>query len=85
MVIISCYPNPSANEVSIQYYLFEPATVDFFISGTNGQIVYKESIPQSQSGLFNTKAYLDNLAAGTYLVSISAGGKVYSKQVVKVK
>ena len=85
MVIISCYPNPSANEVSFQYYLFEPAKVDFFITNLNGQLIYKESMPQSQAGLFNTKARLDNLAAGTYLLSISANGQTYSKQVVKVK
>ncbi|MDB5284005.1 MAG: Alkaline phosphatase [Bacteroidota bacterium] len=85
MIVITCYPNPAESEVAIQYYLFQPAKVDLFITSMTGQIVRKESIQQTQSGLFNTKAYLDDLAAGTYLVSISAGGKTYSKQLVKLK
>jgi alkaline phosphatase D len=85
MVIIACYPNPAENEVAVQYYLSEPAKVDLLITDMNGKTVYSHSTTQQQTGLFNTKAYLDGLSAGTYIVSVVSGGKVYSKQLVKGK
>ncbi|MCW3126351.1 MAG: Alkaline phosphatase [Bacteroidetes bacterium] len=85
MVIIGCYPNPAENEVAIQYYLSEPSKVEVTITDISGKNVYTRSTQQTQYGLFNTKAYIDNLAAGSYIVSISASGKTYSKQIVKNK
>jgi alkaline phosphatase D len=85
MVIIGCYPNPAENEIAIQYYLSEPSKVDVYITDMNGKIVYTKTTQQTQYGLFNTKAFIDDLAAGSYLVSVSASGKTYSKHIVKTK
>ncbi len=85
LVMISIYPNPSADEVAIQYYLYEPAKVDLKIIDMNGKTVFTQSEKQTQNGLFKTVANIHNLVAGNYLVNISAGDKVYSKQIVKAK
>ncbi|HWB64011.1 MAG TPA: alkaline phosphatase D family protein, partial [Chitinophagales bacterium] len=85
MVILTCYPNPSANEVAVQYYLNQPARVDLNIYNMNGQTVYHNTEQQNQTGLFSTKIYTDNLPSGTYLLSIYDGSKAYTKQLVKVK
>jgi hypothetical protein len=85
MTIIGYYPNPTDNEVAIQYYLTEPSKVEVSVTTLLGQKVFEKAILQTQYGLFNTKISLDQFAAGNYIVSLSAGGKVFSKQIVKNK
>lgn len=85
LIVIGCYPNPAENEVAIQYYLSEPAKVTINITDMGGKTVYTREEQQTQYGLYSGKEYIDNLAAGSYIVSITAGGKTYSKQLVKAK
>lgn len=83
MVIVTCFPNPSQNEVAVQFYLYQPARVDLNIYDVNGKVVTHQADQQSQIGLYSTKVYLDGLAAGTYFLTISDGTKVYTKKIVK--
>jgi alkaline phosphatase D len=85
MIIMGCYPNPAENEVAIQYYLSDPSKVTVNIADINGKTVYTKTTQQSQYGLYDTKVYLDDLAAGSYVISIAANGKIYSKHIVKAK
>lgn len=85
MVIVACYPNPYTSEVKIQYYLYEPSVVVLKVSDVNGKILYSNTTKQLQNGLFATETDLSNLAAGNYFVSITAGGKTYTKQIIKLK
>ena len=85
MVMISIYPNPSVDEIAIQYYLYEPSKVELKITDISGKTVFTQTENQTQNGLFKTEANLSSMAAGTYLVSLTAGGKVYAKRVVKAK
>ncbi len=85
MIVIGCYPNPAENEVAIQYYLSEPAKVTIHITDMSGKTVYTREEQQTQYGLYSSKEYIDNLAAGSYIVSITSSGKTYSKQLVKAK
>ena len=83
MVIVTCFPNPSQNEVAVQFYLFQPASVDLSIYDINGKQVAYQSDKQSQVGLYSTKVYLDGLAPDTYMLHISDGLNVYTKKIVK--
>jgi len=85
MVIVTCFPNPTENEVAVQYYAYQPAKIDLNIYDINGKLVLKKSETQTQPGLFSTKVFLDNLSAGTYLLAISDGSKVYTRKLVKDK
>ena len=85
MVMMSVYPNPSANHVDVQYYLYAPGDVTISLTNISGQTVYNQTIKHTQYGLFNAEADLSNLSSGTYVLSIGAGGKVYSKNLVKGK
>ncbi|MFN8299878.1 MAG: alkaline phosphatase D family protein [Chitinophagales bacterium] len=85
MVIVGCYPNPFDNKIQVQYYLYQPATVQLQITDLNGRIVYSERTTQTVHGLYNAEANVSNLTPGTYFVTVNAGGKSYSKQVVKVR
>lgn len=84
MVMISCFPNPFTEEVKIQYYLFNPAKVNINVTTVDGKTVYTKN-ENSGNGLFDTEIPLQNLPAGTYFISMSAGGKTYSQQIVKGK
>lgn len=83
MVMISCFPNPTQNEVRIQYYLYKPTDVSIQMTTIGGQTVYSQNIKHSENGLFNAEADMSKLASGVYLMNVTAGGKVYSKKVVK--
>lgn len=82
VVMISCFPNPFTDEVKIQYYLFKPGKAEIRVTTMDGKTVYTKT-EQHGTGLYNTELPLNNLAKGTYLVSITAGGKTYSQQMVK--
>ncbi len=84
MIIISCFPNPFTEEVKVQYYLFNPGKVAMTVTNLDGKTVYTKT-ENSGVGLFDAELPLQNLSAGTYIVSITAGGKTYSQQMVKAK
>ena len=82
-VVVAIYPNPSADRVAIQYYLYQPGIVKISLTDRSGKIVYTESRKHVENGLFNAGLDINALSAGIYIVSIAAGDKVYSKQLVK--
>jgi alkaline phosphatase D len=83
MILISCFPNPSQNEVAIQFYLYQPSKIDLNVYDMMGKAVIHQADQQSQMGLYSTKVYLDGLPFGTYFVTITDGSKVYTQKVVK--
>ncbi len=83
MVMISCYPNPTENEVRIQYYIFKPTDVNIQMTDMSGKVIYTHNTKHSDYGLFNDEADMSSLVRGVYLMSVTAGGKIYSKRVVK--
>jgi hypothetical protein len=85
MVVLTCYPNPTTRDVNVQYYLAQPASVNLLITDIYGNAVYNKLTDDTQKGLFNTELIMNDLAAGTYIVSITSGGNTYSKKVVKAK
>lgn len=85
VVMIATYPNPFDREIAVQYYMNEPAKVELRITDVNGKTIYTQIENATQTGLYNTRADISNLAAGTYIVSVISGSKVYSQRIVKVK
>ena len=83
LVIVTCFPNPSQNEVAVQFYLYQPSKVDLSIYDLNGRQLVHQTDKQNQVGLYSTKVYLDGLSAGTYMLSISDGTNTYVKKIVK--
>jgi alkaline phosphatase D len=83
MVIVTCFPNPSQNEVAIQFYLYQPTKVDLNVYDINGKLVVHQTDQQTQVGLYSTKVYLDGLIAGTYMLTISDGTNTYARKIVK--
>ena len=84
MVVITCYPNPTTNDVAIQYYLSQPAKVRLSITNLLGQVVYTQS-NETPGGVCNATLSMHDFAAGTYMVTLATGANVYTKMVVKAK
>lgn len=64
---VGMYPNPANQQITLR---FTEATADISIMNTVGQEI------QSKSGLLNGESLdISNLAAGSYLVKITASGK----------
>jgi alkaline phosphatase D len=85
IVIFTVYPNPADKEISLQYYLSTPVKVELRIYDITGRVIYNRSEQQTQAGLYSGKINLENLAMGTYMLSISDGNKAYTKKFVKVR
>jgi hypothetical protein len=85
MVMVTCFPNPTENEVALQYYLYEPANMEITFLDMSGKIISHKTEMQSQAGLYSSKLYLDGLPAGNYLLSIKCGNNIYSRQIIKAK
>lgn len=83
LIIISCFPNPFTDEVNIQYHLSKAGKAEMRVTTLDGKIVYSKTEQSNGPGLYNAELNLNTLAAGTYIVSITAGGKTYSQQMVK--
>ena len=83
MVIVTCFPNPSQNEVAVQFYLYQPSKVELNVYDVTGKQLIHNIDQQSQIGLYSTKVYLDGLVTGTYLLTISDGTNTYAKKIVK--
>lgn len=85
MVMVSVYPNPTINKVDVQYYIYKPGDVAILLTDINGKQVYSKKIQHQQPGLFDAELELDNVAGGTYLLTIATGNKTVTKKLVKVK
>ena len=77
-------PNPAGNETLISYYLPNAAKVDLKIFDLQGRLV--EQLDATGNAGFNNIHYNTSmLQPATYLISLSGGNAVKSKQLVIVK
>ena len=83
--LINLYPNPFYNQITIQYSLKTTANVSLQIANLAGQRLFFTNIGQRGIGLNSETINIDNLAAGTYLVTIMLGDKIHTRQIVKVR
>ncbi len=72
--IITVYPNPSTNNITVTLAGDEAATIQMF--NLVGQQVYNETASNS------TTINVSNFKAGVYMLKISQNGKVYTSKVV---
>jgi hypothetical protein len=81
-VTFSFYPNPASENITLNYSLAESSKVSYTIFDLTGKQVQTDSanrFPGAQQQIID----VNNLQAGTYLLSLSTNGKVISKRFVK--
>jgi subtilisin family serine protease len=80
---ISCYPNPFADNLTIDIMLDQASSLE-----VNVYDIFGKSIEQISSGMHTTGKHtfhFDNgaLAAGMYIIKVDAGNNHYTKKIVK--
>ncbi len=83
-VLISCYPNPTADKFDLQYYLFKPGVVEVEVYDLSGKVVFAMKEDKATAGLYESSCSLAALPAANYVVTLKTDGKTtFSKQIVK--
>jgi alkaline phosphatase D len=85
LVVFSCYPNPTSNEVHLQLYIDEPGKLDIAITDLNGKVVYSTSTAAMPRGMNNTTLNIGDLSDGVYMITINTGKGSYSNKIIKSK
>jgi len=81
-VTFSFYPNPANENITLNYSLTESAKVSYTIFDLTGKQVQTDSanrFPGAQQQTID----INNLHAGTYLLSLNTNGKIITKRFVK--
>jgi hypothetical protein len=78
----SFYPNPTTENITVNYSLEESAKVQYVIYDLTGKKVQNESATRFP-GAQQQSIDLNSLQAGTYLLSLNVNGNVITKRFVK--
>lgn len=82
---LDIYPNPAAEEITVNFVLNRRQKVGVFLSALSGQTSFKLHDSQIQSGTHQLKLNLPNNLQGVYLLTVLTEDKRYSKKLVIVK
>ncbi|NTW31629.1 MAG: T9SS type A sorting domain-containing protein [Bacteroidetes bacterium] len=81
---ISIYPNPTKDQVSIEFELSSPENVTLTIHNYLSQQIFTENFT-NHSGSFKKTIDLSGFGMGVYFLKIQIGENDYSKKIVVVK
>lgn len=82
---LSAYPNPATDQTTISYQLSANSTVGFVLTDINGKTITQKQLPNTTAGAHQLTISTANLAAGTYLYTITANGYSLTKRLVVVQ
>lgn len=80
---MECYPNPAMHKMNLNFKLKGKTSVEVQILNTSGQILQNQRLGNLSVGEHQTQLRLDQLAPGTYLVSLKAGKVIATQAFVK--
>ncbi len=80
-MLLSIYPNPALNSITLQYELLKEDNVVVAIYDGTGRKVLESNWKQTE-GVHNTNININSLKNGIYLLRVSAGSKTVVKRVV---
>jgi uncharacterized delta-60 repeat protein len=81
-ILLSIYPNPTSNDLTMDYLLPKPENVKINLMNIAGQIIYAEQI-NALAGKNKTTISLTEQAAGIYYLQIITNENIVTKKVVK--
>ncbi len=76
------YPNPTANELNIEFYIEDKSDINIAIHNVVGQKIYAEQV-RSCFGKCKKKISTENLANGVYVISINFEEGTVVKKIIK--
>ncbi len=78
---VKVFPNPAGGQFHVEFSVSKPTTVHVKLTDLNGKEVYNETF-DNYSGKFEKDINNTNLAGGTYIMEIQAGGEKTTTKVV---
>lgn len=81
----SLMPNPAYDNATLVYHLKENAKVNITVTSLTGQVVKVVNEGSKQAGTYVASIDVTDLAAGTYIYSLSANGKNTTGRLVVAK
>ncbi len=82
-VVFGLFPNPVADDMTIQYFDYNPGKTELKMMDTEGRIVLQKTFITTDAGLHHFKISTGGIPNGNYLVEISSSQKTYRKKIVK--
>lgn len=79
---LSVYPNPTTDNVTIDFNVATPSNVSVKLMGLNGQLVYTKELGQFV-GKFSHSVDMSSEAKGVYFLQITTDKDVINKKVIK--
>lgn len=83
IIMLTCYPNPTTNVLTMQYYLTENAPITISLLDMSGRTISTVKTTKTLVGLNNSEFDLSGYAAGIYFINLKQGEKSYTKKIVK--
>lgn len=76
--LMALYPNPTQNEVNIQYFAQQNEATLFRLIDLQGKIVFEQSFGVAEEGVYDQKVMLGALSRGLYLYQMQVGSASFS-------
>lgn len=77
------YPNPVESQLTIEYSLESPSTVNLEIYSMEGRLVKNKIIEKQDKGIYFEYLNCSSLSKGTYILRIKANNKSTSDKIIK--
>lgn len=75
--LLSVYPNPTQDHVSVDYYAARASDVEFRLFTIGGQMVLQDHFSVAGQGTYKQRLELGDLPSGLYLYQMSLDGEVF--------
>jgi len=82
LVVLACYPNPTHNELTLQYNLAVASNLNLALTDVTGKIVWQQTTIVQQPGVHNSALNTSGLPAGTYVLTLHSSRGYYGISVI---
>jgi hypothetical protein len=81
---LQCWPNPSSNDMHIDYFIADNADASMRIVDKQGRLIRNMDHVNHYSGKQSLRVDITDLRAGIYYIVLQSNGQVLSKKIVKL-
>lgn len=83
LIVLSAYPNPFIDRISIQFNTASNANLDLKLYDISGKLVKQMDLGYLTKGLYNKTIMLDDLASGAYKIVLSNNNEIIERTIEK--
>jgi hypothetical protein len=79
------YPNPTSDNINLNYTLLDENSAVLRIFSSNGQLVYKEEIDKQSAGNYTTAINTSYLNRGVYYLTLQSKNQILTQKLILTK